>query len=259
MRPRQKEMRVKQVPPPVFFLFLGVDIMNNKRYDEWYFYDECDKFLKELNFVYKTYTNNIENIFKDPDVEANEYEQYLYQNLGEVSVYDEQSIPSEIQSMCYHRYILIKNIKYRYLATHINLIYQMFEQFLLSISKRQQKFISHDRIIKELKLENLTDCVEMMKKYDFDISLFDEYNKINELKFLYNVIKHGDGKSKRKLEKIRPDIFSKNDLDIYNNTIIDDTLNISKTDLISYINSINNILKKFPDKIVHEFSTLTLV
>lgn len=259
MRPRQKEMRGKQVPPPVFFLFLGVDIMNNKRYDEWYFYDECDKFLKELNFVYKTYTNNIENIFKDPDVEANEYEQYLYQNLGEVNVYDEQSIPSEIYSMCYHRYILIKNIKYRYLATHIGLIYQMFEQFILSLSKRQQKFISHDRKINELKLEYLSDCIEMMKKYNFDITLSSEYKKIEELRYLYNVIKHGDGKAKKKLEKIRPDIFEKKDLDRYNNTIIDDTLNISKNDLDLYINSINNILNSFPDKIIHEYSSSTLV
>lgn len=227
--------------------------MCNKRYDEWYFYDSCDKFLNEIDFVYNTYINCFENIFSEPEKEALKYEEYLNEHLEEVCVNDEIDIPSEIQSMVYHKYILVKNMKYRHLATYISMIYQMFEQFILSLAKHQQKFISHDYKINDLKLEYLRHGIKMLKEYNFDITILSEYKKIDELRLLYNVIKHGDGDSKKELEKIRADFFVNNGLDMFDNTIINDTLNISKTDLDTYINSIKKLLNQFPDKIIHEY------
>ncbi len=181
------------------------------------------------------------------------YEEYLNEHLEEVETHDITDIPINIQSMCYHRYFLIKNMKYRYLAIHISLIYQMFEQFILSLSKHQQKFISYDIEINNLELKNIHDGIKMLKKYNLDIKKMPEYQKINELRLLNNVIKHGDGDSKKKLERIRPDIFANSGIYVYNNTIIDDTLDISKNDLNIYIESIKKLLHHFPDKIVHEY------
>jgi hypothetical protein len=48
--------------------------MSNKRYETWYFYDYCEKFIKELDFVYDTYVKYIKNIFESPNIEAEKYE-----------------------------------------------------------------------------------------------------------------------------------------------------------------------------------------
>ena len=133
------------------------------------------------------------------------------------------------------------------------MVYQMFEQFILSLAKHQQKFISYDSKINSLKLEFLRDGIKMLKEYNFDITTLLGYEKINELRLLNNVIKHGDGGAKKSLEKIRPDFFINNSLDMYDNTIIDDTLNLSKDDLDMYINVIKSLLNQFPDKIIHEY------
>ncbi len=227
--------------------------MQKKRYDEWYFYDNCDKFLNEIDFVYNTYINNIENIFDVPEKEAKKYEEYLNTHLEKINASDVTDIPSQIESMCCQKYFLVKNMRYRHLATYVSMIYQMFEQFILSLAKHQQRFISYDSKINNLKLEYLCDGIKMLQEYNFDIEILPEYKKIVELRLLFNVIKHGDGKSKKKLEKIRPDYFINKYLDMYNNTIIDDSLNISKADLSIYINAIKKILHQFPDKIIHEY------
>lgn len=58
-----------------------------------------------------------------------------------------------------------------------------------------------------------------------------------------------------KLLNIRPDYFTENKsvFTLYKNTIINPTLNITDNDLKEYIYSIEEFLKQFPDKIIHEY------
>ena len=141
----------------------------------------------------------------------------------------------EIQSRGQERYYFVLNMKYRNLAIFINLIYQMLEQFIISLCKFQQKYHSYNVYINRLRLRDLHKCNLMFKKY----------NKIYELRLLQNVLKHSDGESKEELLTIRPDYFiEKNSvLAIYKNTIIDATLNISDDDLKEYVIAIKEFLR----------------
>jgi hypothetical protein len=144
-------------------------------------------------------------------------------------------------------------MKYRNLATHINLAYQMLEQFLISICRHQQEFHSRDVNIQKIKVEKLRNCIDFFKKYGLDITKLNYYNKIDELRLLQNVLKHGDGLSKKKLINLKSDIFENTTMNMYKNTIIDDTLNLSDEDLDEYVNIIKLFLNQIPKKLIHEY------
>ena len=111
-----------------------------ERQEDWYIYNEYDNFLREIDFVYNEYKNKISKLYKDPDIEANEYQQFLYENPSEYSYIENiEDVEEEISVLCFRRYLLVKNIKYRYLCMNIIIMYQMLEQFLNSI--RLNRFI----------------------------------------------------------------------------------------------------------------------
>ena len=234
--------------------------MTNIRYDEWYFYNSCKEFIKEVDFVYNTYINNIKYMYDTPDNEANKYMNYLEKNTQELESYYSDDAMIEIQEKGFERYYFVLNMKYRNLAMYINLIYQMLEQFLMAICRFQQENHTSDPYLKTLPLGNLEQCTKMFDEYDFEIKKLNVYNKIDELRLLQNVLKHSEGNSKEKLSKKRPDYFIKKDsiFAMYKNTIIDATLNISDEDFKEYVNAIKEFLNLFPNKLIHKYNCCKL-
>ena len=230
--------------------------MSKKRYDEWYFYDSVDKFINEIDFVYNTYVNNIKDIFDTPTKEADKYIIHLQKNPNELKAVYPDDAELEIEAKGQERYYFVMNMKYRNLAIYINLIYQMLEQFFISFCKFQQRYHSSDKSLKRENLRKLDNCANLLKKYfNLDIKCFNQYDKINELRLLQNVLKHDEGESKDDLLTKRPDYFieKKSVFTLYKNSIIDPTLNITNNDFKEYIDSIKIFLKQIPDKIVHEY------
>ena len=229
--------------------------MKKMRFDEWYFYNSCNTFIKEIEFAYYTYTSYISNIYGDPNFEAENYVKHLEKCPQELESFSPDDAFLEINSKGMERYYFIVNMKYRNIAIYINLLYQMFEQFIISICKFQQQYHSMDPVINELNLRDLHKCNNMFKKYDFDLESLKEYEKINELRLLHNVLKHSEGNSEEELRKIRPDFFIKNEkiFTVYKNTIIDATLNISEADLNEYVITIKNFLAQIPNKLTHKY------
>jgi hypothetical protein len=238
--------------------------MKKIRYDELYFYDTIEKFLDEIDFVHNTYNSKIKNIFDEPNIEAERYENYLNNNLSEIKCNNIEDVPSEIESLCYKRYLQVKNMKYRNLSTYIMLTYEMFEQFLISIVIFQLKFHTYDKkILNKYDIQKIkssytsVNYIEFFKEYNFDFENIGEYEKIKELKSLYNVLKHGFGISMKELKESRPDYFENEDkvstLDMNNNTIIDDTLFINNSDYDDYVKAIKIFLNQFPNKLLHKY------
>lgn len=230
--------------------------MPKVRYDDWYLDDSCEKFIKEIEFVYDTYINNIKDIYNTPEIEADNYTAYLEQNSQELEALDADSAIIEIQSKAFERYYFVMNMKYRNLAIYIDLIYQMLEQFIISICKFQQTYHSYDSEVNSLNCRSLHTCNTIFKKYGFDFESKIEYSKINELRLLQNVLKHSEGESQDELKLLRPDYFNPPNkiISLYKNTIIDATLNISDKDLHEYVIAIKKFLKVFPDKLVHGYN-----
>ncbi len=228
------------------------------RYEEWYLYNYCENFIKEIDFLYDTYINKIEKVYSEPEEEAEIYRIYLLGNLSEVNAISEENQELELEGMVFQRYNLIKNIKYRNLVSYISTAFEMLEQFLISITRKQLNYCSMDKeYIKEAKTNYLSDIEKVFIKYNYNFSNNKYYDKIKELNLLNNVIKHAEGQSEKKLRVIRPQIFEKNNHDIikfYNNTIIDDTLNLTNDDFKEYTDAIKGFLREFPEKMSYEYN-----
>lgn len=132
--------------------------------------------------------------------------------------------------------IQLLEIDYRMLLMYLCMISQMFEQFLIDI------------IVRNLNLEKgirFTDVIKKFQEYGFVFEEISSWEKIVELRLLVNVIKHADGQSKDKLQKIREDYFyDKNKM--INNAINDMKLNIRAKDFFEYATAIVNFINDMP-------------
>lgn len=231
--------------------------MTKVRYDEIYIYSEIGNFIEEIDFVYDVYNSKIKNIFDSPENEAKKYGIYLNENTSLLNSYSPDDCLIEIESKMQQRYFQVKNMKYRNLINYINLTYQMFDQFLIVFVKQKIDFIITDKELLKSMEDKKIDYKKFFLQFDFDITKLDGYSKIKEMRLLQNVFKHGLGPSMNTLKKLRPDFFEESEkmssLNMFNNTIIDDTLNIKECDFEEYISAIKKVLGQFPSKLVHKY------
>lgn len=227
------------------------------RYDEIYIYNEISNFIEEIDYVYDVYKSKIKNIFDSPENEAKKYGIYLNENTSSLNSHSPDECLMEIESKMQQRYFQVKNMKYRNLINYINLTYKMYDQFLIAFVKQKIDFIITDKkLLKGINV-NKIDYKNFFLQFDFDITKLDGYYKIDEMRELQNVFKHGYGRAMNNLKKLRPDFFEESEemssLNMFNNTIIDDTLNIKECDYEEYINAIKKVLRQFPSKLKHKY------
>lgn len=126
----------------------------------------------------------------------------------------------------------------RLLLMSISLLCEMFEQFLGSI------IFSNFKLEKGLDFNNIK---KNFKENGYNLEDNSHWNKINELRLLVNVIKHGDGYSRKQLQNIRPDFFDHKD--IIKNTLNDVELNVWDNDLDDYFIELTKFIDEIPNKI----------
>lgn len=229
-----------------------------ERIEDWYIYNEYDNFLREINYLYNEYINKIATLYKTPEEEADKYEKYLENNPNEYSyILSEEDILPEIQYLVFQRYLLIKNIKYRYLCMNIVIIYQMLEQFLSSMLKNRM-LISMDNNLKEKYKKSrfhLDDIKKLYKEdYNYEFDNNEYYKEIYELRLLDNCIKHGEGWSANELKKINSKYFNKLSSSYpYNDTIIHDNLEINNKDFEKFYTAIINFINDMPKHFKHKY------
>lgn len=167
-----------------------------------------------------------------------EYVNEVFQN------YDEELNKNEIidKNNCAWGLALLTlqifEIQYRVTLTFISLIRQMFEQFLTEI------------LIEKLDLKKglyFSEVKDKFKQYGFEFEKVDSWKKIYELGLLVNVIKHGDGDSRKKLQVIRKDYFFVNNSDdMLKSTINNMKLNVTEKDFIMYCEKIIEFINDMP-------------
>ncbi len=229
-----------------------------KRSEDWYIYKEYNNFIRELDFVFDEYQNKISKLYKTPDEEADKYMQYLYENPKVYSyIENAEDVEEEIFSLSFQKYLSVKNMKYRYLCMNIVTLYQMIEQFFSSIIKMRIS-MSMDKILKEKYKQNkfyLKDINRFYKEdYNYDFENNNYYKTIDELRLVENVIKHGEGKSAKDLRKINDKYFEKIGRNYpYNDTIINDNLNMDENDLEKFYTGIKNFINEMPKHFIHKY------
>jgi len=197
-------------------------------------------FKSEISNFVKIYSQKLLPVFKDIESDADKYADDFYNNFMSQPGCDDSVDPASIaenaldEGIDYYSYLELG--KYNLTATWHATLYQVWEQQLRSFLFCE---ISHTR---NIKFEKFYDCLSKIKEkfrlYKIYIESFSCWPKINELKLLCNVIKHGSGCSEKELRKIKPALFKQEDgidhMKTFKTTLLEETLNINEMTLHSY-------------------------
>lgn len=174
------------------------------------------EYFKDKVFLGEDYFDQVLNEYKQEKVKENEIQE----------AWDTTLLTTQLLE-----------IQYRMILMYISLICQMFEQFVIN------------QIIEKLELNKgiyFLKAKDKFKLYGFEFEILDSWKKIEELRLLVNVIKHGDGDSKNKLQEIRKDLFYSEKNEMLRNSINDMTLNITAKDFFEYCKSIIEFIEQMP-------------
>lgn len=186
---------------------------------------EKNKIKERLYFTYLFYNEGFDLNEKFENVVFKKYNKFM--NSKNIKEYTNLNLE-----------VVKFELKNRLLLMSISLLCEMFEQFLGDI------LISNDKNNSGLQF---SDIKKIFRNFGYDLENNSHWAKINELRLLVNVIKHGDGKSRKKLQKIRDDFFDHEQP--IENTLNDVELNVWDYDLEEYFLELIKFIDEIPNEI----------
>jgi hypothetical protein len=214
---------------------------------------------------FQTYIDRISPVFDNINQEAEEVAKDTYNNMM-MNVGYEDCDPGDFADDAWQSgldyYENISLMRYNTKLMWISTMYQFWEQQVRRFLHKEMTrsgYKAYDKKQKEIEYKNF--CINIGKikefflEFNVDIETLSCWDKVNELRVLANVIKHGPGGSAEDLLKIRPDIFdsshvSTNLLDLYQTTLNDVVINISDQDFKMYANALIDFWGELPDRMV---------
>jgi hypothetical protein len=150
-------------------------------------------------------------------------------------------------------YQTMKLIGYNTLAAWISVMYQFWEQQIRSFLYQELKRYITQSVTKFCE-NGLIDAIEWLRFFNVDLKSFPSWQGINEMSLLVNVIKHGDGRSAKALNKIKPDLFKKDEwfveeelLKITGTSLLEEVINIDSETLKYYGQSLIRFWEDLPE------------
>lgn len=192
------------------------------------------------------------DIEKDADKRANDfYNEFMNQPSYDDSI-DPASIAEKALNIGIEHYSYLKLGKYHLTAIWHAMLYQLWEQQLRSFLFRE---ISHVKKI-DFKgfCKDFGEITDELKFHNVDIKSFSCWAKIDELRELCNVIKHGDGRALNRLRKINPSLFKKGSViaidlvELYKTSLLEETLNLNETTLQDYKDALLSFWEEIPER-----------
>lgn len=229
-----------------------------------YLYDSLrKKFQKPIELFKDTYSNKINPIFQNIEDESKAIAEERYQELGRYfnpDYHDPADFAEEAWEAGMEHYEGMTLMKYNTKLMWISTLYQFWEQqirkFIYEEVTRMHKFIDkkgNEVHFKDFCTRGIDDIKEEFLEFDQDLEKLSCWVKINELRLLTNVIKHGDGWSATQLKELRLDFF-KSDfsdydlLNLYKTTLNEKVLNIDDDEFIKYCEAIVEFWNVLPEK-----------
>jgi hypothetical protein len=229
-----------------------------------YLYDSLRrKFQKSIELFNDTYTNRINPIFKNIEEESEAIAKKRYEELGRYfnpDYHDPSDFAENAWETGLEYYENMDLMKYNTKLMWISTLYQFWEQqvrkFIYEEVTRTHKFIDkkgNEILFKGFCTKGIEDIKEEFLEFNQDLDKLNCWTKVNELRLLANVIKHGDGWSASQLKVLRPDFF-KSDfssydlLDLYKTTLNKLVLNIDDDELQKYCNALIEFWEVLPER-----------
>lgn len=229
-----------------------------------YLYDSLrKKFKKPIESFKYTYSNKIDPVFENIEEESKAIAEEKYQELGRYfnpDYHDPGDFAEDAWEAGIEHYESMALMKYNTKLMWISTLYQFWEQqvrkFIYEEVTRTHQFIDkkgNQIPFKAFGTRGIDDIKEEFLEFGQDLEKLSCWAKINELRLLTNVIKHGDGWSATQLKESRPDFFkvdfSDYDLlDMYKTTLNERVLNIDDEEFQKYCEAIVEFWDVLPER-----------
>ncbi|MDF1616129.1 hypothetical protein [Petrocella sp. FN5] len=209
----------------------------------------------------KTYVEKVIPIFSSLEEESQAIADEKYNSLGRY-FNPESDDPSDYAEMAWEagleHYESMSLMQYNMRLMWISTLYQFWEQqvrkFVFEEVTRTHTFI--DKKGNEISFDSffsrgIDDIKDEFKEFGQDLEKLSSWSKIEELRLLANVIKHGNGWSATRLKQLRSDFFdsgiiSTDLLDLYKTTLGERVLNIEDCEYKIYCDAIIQFWNDLP-------------
>ncbi|NOU72552.1 hypothetical protein GC098_14135 [Paenibacillus sp. LMG 31458] len=214
-----------------------------------------------ITFYVNTYTGRIASVFDNVEEEANEKAEEYFEESGryfDPDRHDPADIAEEAMERGLEYWQGVTLFQYNLKMMSIATLYQFWEQ--------QIRKLAFEELTRHHRLQNrkgkiidfpsfctkFADIEAMLKQCGVDVSTLASWDKINELRHLQNVIKHGDGPSAKELAAIRPDFFAATShtrlMDLYLTTLNEKVLAVDDNEIVNYRDAIHLFWDELPER-----------
>lgn len=215
-----------------------------------------ENYKKELMLA-EDYYNKTKFYFENIENDSETYADNIYNNYKGNLECDAIAEIAHDKGLEMYEYLTI--MKSNHLFMTIVMLYCIWEQQLKKFTIRE---LTHCFDFDKKTLE-FNEIKKVFELHNIKITDKNSWEKIDELKCLVNTIKHGDGKSAKKLRKLRPKFFQleqfKNfDLLEINDSVLMDfiSLQIKENDFYSYIKATKDFWDEMPERAFAEIEVV---
>lgn len=169
-------------------------------------------FAKQIEVFCDVVLSRVLPVFDDADTEAEQVAEAEYDRLGSLpgGEYGPIIEMDEAAEMAHEvglaHYEVLTSVKQALLNLSAAALYHMLEQQLLVFHRRQ---VLHPREESDPKLStDIKVFLRRLKEGGLDMDQLASWRALEELRCLANTIKHGEGRSARRLRELRPALFT---------------------------------------------------
>jgi len=162
-----------------------------------------------IEFFAEIYTKRIKHLFTEIEQESKAIANKRYHELGKSFHPDFQDATDLAEAALeagVEHYEGLALMQYNTKLMWISTLYQFWEQqvrkFVFVEVNRTHRFIKkgNEIVFKDFCARGIDDIKEVFKVFNQDLEKLSSWDKLNELRLLANVIKHGDGRSATQLK-----------------------------------------------------------
>ena len=215
----------------------------NKRYLK----DQIGRFVEIYNLKFESIFDNIDT---EAEEHGNSFFEGVMQNACHPDAIDPADIAEEAMDRSVQHWDLLNHGRYVLLSSWHVALYEAFEQQLRLYLYRE---LSHEfRITINHVCSRLADLKKILIFYDVDFGSLKGLKRIDQLRLVCNVVKHGEGSSAEELRKKRPDLIKTHDdielLELYGSSLLEEVLSITDKSLKEFGKAIEDFWESFPER-----------
>ena len=157
----------------------------------------------QISMITRVVKEKIAPLFEQAEKEASKVEEEFWYRPCCSDSFDAGDLAEIALEAGLERFELVTNITYGILNMFAVSLYHLFEQHLFYMHQREFADFNSEK-----KSCNMPEVKTALSDLGISIEAFGTYPKIEELRFLCNCIKHGEGQSCVKVRQLRTDFFS---------------------------------------------------